>query len=508
MGVQINGDTGNISATKADYSGNVTIGGTLTYEDVTNVDSVGLITARQGIKIGSGVGVAASISVDGNAEFAGIVTASSFIGSGSGLTGVASTDNIRTNTNATFLQNINVSGIATVGSAVTISESGIEASGIGITCANINGGQIGGRRNIIINGAMRMAQRGTSNTSGGDGYYTVDRMYYYNQGIDNDVTKAQADVASGTTPYTLGFRKSFKLTNGNQTTPGTSDQIQFRYKFEAQDIATSGWNYLSSSSNITLSFWVKSSVAQNFYFYLLTNDGTQQNFPMETGSLSADTWTKIIKTIPGNSNLQFDNNAASGGAIIWDLYRGTTQTGSISLDTWAAFNSSVRTPNQTNTWWINTGATFEITGVQLEVGSQATAFEHRSFGDELALCRRYYYDYLYKETSGGNQYGTTNSNRSLGIVQGWSATEVDHPVKFPTPMRTTPSLIKSTGSNYFQIEGGGLTSTYVDGNWTLQFANVNGCNIYATPDTNVTSGGCYHGVARNTSAQISFDAEL
>ena len=80
MGVQINGDTGNISATKADYSGNVTIGGTLTYEDVTNIDSVGLITAREGIEVGARPGVAASISVDGNAVFSGIVTAASFSG--------------------------------------------------------------------------------------------------------------------------------------------------------------------------------------------------------------------------------------------------------------------------------------------------------------------------------------------------------------------------------------------------------------------------------------------
>ena len=91
---------------------------------------------------------------------------------------------------------------------------------------------------------------------------------------------------------------------------------------------------------------------------------------------------------------------------------------------------------------------------------------------------------------------------------GWSATEVDHPIKFSTPMRAIPSLDQSTGSNYFQIEGGGASSTYVDGSWTLQFGNVNGCNIYATPDTNVTSGNIYHGVARNTAAQISFEAEL
>ena len=94
MGVQINGSEGNVIATKGTYSGNVTVGGTLTYEDVTNVDSIGLVTARNGVEVGARPGVAASISVDGNAEFSGIVTASSFVGSGANLTGVASTENI------------------------------------------------------------------------------------------------------------------------------------------------------------------------------------------------------------------------------------------------------------------------------------------------------------------------------------------------------------------------------------------------------------------------------
>ena len=87
MGVQINGDTGNVIATKGTFSGDVGIGGTLTYEDVTNVDSLGIITGRNGIKIGTGVGVAASISVDGNAEFSGIVTATTFTGTTGTFTG-------------------------------------------------------------------------------------------------------------------------------------------------------------------------------------------------------------------------------------------------------------------------------------------------------------------------------------------------------------------------------------------------------------------------------------
>ena len=107
------------------FGGNLSVGGTITYEDVTNVDSVGIITARAGVLVGSGI----TLSKDGDGFFTGIVTATSFAGDGSALTGVASTDNIRTNTNATFLQNINVSGTSTVGGAgafggaVTISHS-------------------------------------------------------------------------------------------------------------------------------------------------------------------------------------------------------------------------------------------------------------------------------------------------------------------------------------------------------------------------------------------------
>ena len=94
MGVQINGDTGNISATKADYSGNVTIGGTLTYEDVTNIDSVGLITARQGIEVGASPGVAASISVDGNMIVSGISTFNSRVLLGTTTEGEANADDL------------------------------------------------------------------------------------------------------------------------------------------------------------------------------------------------------------------------------------------------------------------------------------------------------------------------------------------------------------------------------------------------------------------------------
>ena len=246
-------------------------------------------------------------------------------------------------------------------------------------------------RNLIINGAMLVAQRGTSSTAS-SGYNTVDRIKQSFGGADEAPTFAQVDVASGTTPYTLGFRKAFKVTNGNQTSgAGASDYIQVDYFPEAQDLANSGWNYTSSSSYVTMSFWIKSSVAQAFPFTFRTQDGTSQVYNTSTGSLSADTWTKVTKTIPGNSNLQFDNNNGSGARLMFFPYIGTTYTtNGLTLDSWSAWSDPKHSFEMATTWWTTNDATFEITGLQLEVGSVATDFEHRSFAQELTLCQRYY----------------------------------------------------------------------------------------------------------------------
>ncbi len=273
---------------------------------------------------------------------------------------------------------------------------GVGASAAAITVNNTDGtctANITNRtnKNIVINGAQLIAQRGTSSTS--SGYQTLDRFPVFLNGCDENPTISQADIASGTTPYTLGFRKSLKITNGNQTSgAGSNDYIWIQNKIEAQDIANSGWNYLSASSYITLSFWVKSSVAQTFKGYIETMDGTAYQYPFETGSLSADTWTKITKSIPGNSNLQFDNNNAEGFKISIIPMMGTDKTASsVTEDAWSAYSSSARIKDVTTTWYTTNDATFEMTGVQLEVGSVATDFEHRSFGVEKRLCMRYFY---------------------------------------------------------------------------------------------------------------------
>jgi len=309
--------------------------------------------------------------------------------------------------------------------------------------------KIGTNKNIIINGAMQVAQRGTSSTQ--TGYRTVDRFTMYHGGVDEAPTYAQADVAAGTTPYTLGFRKCLKITNGNQTSgAGAGDEIQCDYLVEAQDIANSGWNYTSSSSFITLSYWVKSSVAQEFKGHFKTNDGTQQNYPFSLGSLTADTWTKITKTIPGNSNLQFDNNNGIGTQINLFSQMGTDFTASgLTENAWAAYTSGTRTPDQTLTWYTTNDATFEITGVQLEVGSVATDFEHRSFGQELALCYRYYEQYDFTNFSYEAimpSHNTNTSGGTLGIFP-WREEK-----------RATPTITLSADAS-FRLNGGGAGDT-------------------------------------------------
>ena len=322
---------------------------------------------------------------------------------------------------------------------------GVGASAAAITVNNTDGtctANITNRtnKNLIIGGAMNVAQRGTSFTTNDS--FSVDRFQNQYFGVDAGPTFAQVDVASGTTPYTNGFRKALKITNADQSSgAGSSDMIAILYKFEAQDIANSGWNYLSNSSYITLSYWVKSSIAQNFYGRFESLDGTSQNYPFETGSLSADTWTKITKTISGNSNLQFDNDVNNGLMLELSTFRGTDKTGSIALDAWNAYGGgTTRTPDQTSTWYTTNGATFEITGVQLEVGSVATDFEHRSFGQELALCQRYYY----KNSGAGiilfNEYNETTSNN-------WAT------VFLPVTMRSAPTATTTA------LQGGTVNST-------------------------------------------------
>jgi len=365
--------------------------------------------------------------------------------------------------------------------------------------------KIGTNKNLIINGAMQVAQRGTSSTS--SGYQTVDRFYGDFSGTDEAPTFAQVDLSSSDTPYSLGFRKALKITNGNQTSgAGTADKVLVYQRIEAQNLAQSGWNYTSSSSNVTLSFWVKSSVAQNFYGYLRAPDGTSQNYPFETGSLSANTWTKITKTIPGNSNLTIDNNNNIGLEVNIVPFWGTDNTGSVSLNAWAAFNSSVRMPDNTSTWYTTNDATFEITGMQLEVGSVATDFEHRSLAVEKSLCSRYCQVMTSNATSERINFANVvvhGAGNGVYIMVGL------------LPMRSAPS-VSTTGSFEASVLTGSWTATAVS-SITSEFTTNNGNDrgtwgydgmLAATLASSFTTGLSGQIFSNSGFGQFVFSAEL
>ena len=411
------------------------------------------------------VGGGSTITIAGIASVTSSVTAPSFVG--------AVTGNADTASGLSGNPSINTTGIITA------------------TTLNYTGNQNLSNRNLVINGEFRIAQRGSSSTS--SGYHTVDRFQVNNSGTNEAPTQAQVDVASGTTPYSLGFRKALKVTNGNQTGgAGASDFIRTLYYIEAQDLANSGWNYKSSSSFITLSFWVKASVAQTYYTNFRTFDGTGKMYYFSY-TLSADTWTKVTHTIPGHADISFDNDNGQGMYIQWYQFRGTNNTGTVTANQWNNLATSTLTPDQDSTWYTTNDATWEMTGVQLEVGPVATPFEHRSFGDELRRCQRYYH----RITAGG-QYGRFANGQCTG------STESQYFVQFPVTMREAPTFGYGGTIVGYTVD----TVKTISGSITIGNANQNTGLLTATL-SGLSGGNCVDLIANNdTTAYVEFIAEL
>ena len=314
-----------------------------------------------------------------------------------------------------------------------------------------------------------MAQRATSSTA--NGYGDLDRWKHEYGAVNENPTFAQVSLTTSDTPYTLGLTKTYKLTNGNQTSGlQAASQINFNQQIEAQNIRNSGWNYKSSSSYITLSFWVRSSVSQNFNGFVKTADGSMYIYPYETGTLSANTWTKITKSIPGNSNLQIDDDNGSGFQVFPIAIYGTNYTdNSVTYNQWAGWSSGGRSKDQANSWFTTNDSTLEITGVQLEVGDTATSFEHKKISDELRDCQRYFA--IFPGRSGGIPFWQGYMGSSSGYcsipVPNFNMRAV------PTPTDASTGTSSSTG-NIYDVYGNNLNSRFA-GNGTVTLS----CGGYA-----------------------------
>ena len=356
----------------------------------------------------------------------------------------------------------------------------------------------GSARNLIINGAMQVAQRGTSSTA--SDYGSCDRFKVNHSNTGVTITQSQQSSASSDTPYTLGFRNFFRIALASAGTANANAEIGLYYNLEAQDVANSGWNLTSSTSNITLSFWFRCSTNQTFYAYLRSRDGTNYNYPFSFTASGNNAWTKITKTISGNSNLQIDNDNERGLSVNFIPFYGTDLTNNLSVDQWSAYDGANRMPDMASTWLTAGASTFDITGIQLEVGSTASDFEHRTFAQELHLCNRYYYDVLgpSPETDFGFAVGGKYNGTFNFCV-----------VNFPVQMRRVPTLESSTTTDSFYKIVGSNVDNYADHG--MSKGGLTGARIYPnTGNDDVGSNGdavILH--ANNPSAcQLRFNAEL
>lgn len=323
--------------------------------------------------------------------------------------------------------------------------------------------QFGMFRNRIINGDMRIDQRNagasvSNNTTGTQ--YTLDRWLAY--GSQASKFTVQQNAGSVTPP--VGFSNYAGITSSSAHSIGASEEFSFTTKIEGFNVADLAWGTANAQS-VTLSFWVRSSLTGTFAGSLY-NISTNRFYVFSYSIPSANTWTPISVTIAGDTTGTWNTTNGIGIAIRFSLGAGSTASG--TAGSWEAANY-VTTPGAVNLVATN-GATWYVTGVQLEKGSRATPFEFRSYGQELALCQRY--GYLRPGISSiVTQYGS-----NYGI-----ATSQVHPVT----MRASPTLHNGTS---WTIQGVTAAATNIVFNADTHTYGLGWNGTNGVPNTNF---GCY-----------------
>lgn len=350
-------------------------------------------------------------------------------------------------------------------------------------------GKVGSNKNLIINGAMQVAQRATSVTGASTGYNTADRWNL----VKDTGTVNQTVESDGPT----GFAKSLKILFSDASSPSAGNgRTTVMYKVEAQDVQEIGFG-TAGCLQTTLSFWVKSNVTGTYVVRFYRPDAGRVVSGSYTISSSA-TWEKKSITFPADTTGAVTNDNGEGLRFEWGLIVGATEsTGSLATtwDTWAnndqsSFTGNVNVGASANNYW-------QMTGVQLEVGETATGFEHKSYGADLIGCQRYY------------QLIGKGNNKFLGMGDMHTATQIDLGLYLTTTMRSTPSIDQDTGANYFAVNAASGQSGNVDGAWTLWLAHDGpAVTMYATLDQSRTAGQAARITTSNASAMLALEAEL
>lgn len=257
-------------------------------------------------------------------------------------------------------------------------------------------------RNRIINGDMRIAQRGTSSTSTSAGYHTVDRIRMTGSGA---LFSAVAASMAQSTVAPSGFTNSFLYTATNGTTPTTNQTIAIQHRIEGNNVADLLWGS-ASAQPVTLSFWVRSSLTGTFGGAVRNADASR-NYVFSYSIAVANTWEYKTVTVSGDTSGTWLTDTGVGIDLLFSLGAGPDALR--SAGSWSSSTAQGVT-GQTNVVGTS-GATFYITGVQLEAGSVATPFERRPYGTELALCQRYY-------EKSYNQNTVPGSSTASGMIVG------------------------------------------------------------------------------------------
>lgn len=280
-----------------------------------------------------------------------------------------------------------------------------------------------GRRNLIINGAMEVSQRGSSFALTATEQYTLDRFIGTSYG-GNTVTFSQ----DGDAPSTGNFFTSIKLTNSGTTAAGSGSFYSVRQLIEGYVLRPLRMGQ-SDAKSFTVSFWVKSSVAPSIHTVGIINGALNRSNRSEFTINNANTWEHKSVTFTGDTTGTWATNNTKAMYVDIVVSHGTGNSG--TPNTWTA-NSIEGTSTSTNTWCSNNGATFYVTGLQLESGTKATPFESRSFAEELHLCQRYFFT---------NGYGSVTPGVSGGYSGiAFDTAETAGGMSFPAVMRTNPTI--------------------------------------------------------------------